>query len=284
MQVDQITHYNPIVLMHTTKEKGIGKMSRPHSHAGYEIYYLVEGERYYFIENQTYLVKKGMVVLIKPHVIHRTMAADVEAHERLLMIVEEDYFNAYTRGFLPQNWFEAFEDRGPILTLKADEEQQLFALMLQAFQMKDFMTNQKRNQLIMTVMSVLNLIDRISQTNMEYNGAPLKEDDVAIYNHIKEVATYINEHYEQDLTLTSLADLYFISPSYLSRMFKKVTGFNLKAYINQVRVLEAEKLLLTTDLTIGAIAEDVGYKSDSHFGRAFKQIKDVSPRSFRKKL
>ncbi|GAA3333600.1 hypothetical protein GCM10020331_098270 [Ectobacillus funiculus] len=75
---------------------------------------------------------------------------------------------------------------------------------------------------------------------------------------VSEIVRYINSHYMDVLTLQSLSKQFHISPYYLSRVYKEVTGFFLFVeYLNQVRINEAQKKLLkkTTNLNVTSIAE-----------------------------
>lgn len=92
---------------------------------------------------------------------------------------------------------------------------------------------------------------------------------------------YINTHFAEPLRLEELAERFEISPAYLSRMFKEITGFSLIEYINLVRVQEAQRLLTDTKMKVIAIAEQVGFGSLVQFGRVFRQITKTTPLRYR---
>ena len=80
----------------------------------------------------------------------------------------------------------------------------------------------------------------------------------------------------------SLSETFFISPYYLSRTFKAVTGFTLIEYVNLTRIKQAQRLLKETDHKIIDIAEAVGFESIGHFDRIFKKIAATTPMTYRK--
>lgn len=82
--------------------------------------------------------------------------------------------------------------------------------------------------------------------------------------------------------MTEIAEHFYISPHYLSRVFKEVTGLPLTEFVNMTRIREAQRLLRQTDAKIIDIAEQVGYGNLSHFGRVFKQQTGLSPLQYRK--
>ncbi|MNI72529.1 Bifunctional transcriptional activator/DNA repair enzyme AdaA [compost metagenome] len=97
-----------------------------------------------------------------------------------------------------------------------------------------------------------------------------------------EITTYINHNYKSNLTLATISEIFFISPGYFSRSFKKITGFSFIEYLNNVRIREAQLLLRETNTKVIDIAEQSGFESIAHFGRVFKQFTKQSPNVYRK--
>ncbi|UOQ50084.1 response regulator transcription factor [Gracilibacillus caseinilyticus] len=101
-------------------------------------------------------------------------------------------------------------------------------------------------------------------------------------SNIQLLLDYIDDHYEQHLTLKTLADHFHFNPSYLSSYFSKHHQEGFSEYLNHVRIKNAMKLLQTTDLSISAISEEVGYSDPSYFTKVFKKVASVSPSTFRR--
>ena len=91
------------------------------------------------------------------------------------------------------------------------------------------------------------------------------------------IKAYIQQNYEYDITLVGIATEFFFNPSYLSRMFKKKTGGNLSAYIEEVRIKEALKLFQSRRLSIAEAARMVGYNDPNYFSKIFKKRTGFSP-------
>lgn len=100
---------------------------------------------------------------------------------------------------------------------------------------------------------------------------------------IEDVKKYILDHYNEDLSVKELADVACVSQNYFSAMFKKETGQNYKAYLTGIRMDEALRLLLNTDLKTYEIGERVGYNNVRRFVDAFKQIYGMSPMDYKRK-
>ncbi|UZQ86439.1 AraC family transcriptional regulator [Thermoclostridium stercorarium] len=100
---------------------------------------------------------------------------------------------------------------------------------------------------------------------------------------IYSITAYIHNHYNEDLSLSVLANKFFLSKYYLSHLFKEVTGFSLTDYIQMTRIRNAQQLLLFTDKKITDIATQCGFSSFSQFNRAFNKYCKTSPSNYRKK-
>lgn len=98
---------------------------------------------------------------------------------------------------------------------------------------------------------------------------------------LKRVVTYIEEHLDDELSLTTLANVGGFNASYLSRLFRQVTGETLTAYILRRRMTLAKTLLTGTNLKIQDIALRIGYPSAHSFTRAFRTEIGISPTDYR---
>jgi two-component system response regulator YesN len=101
---------------------------------------------------------------------------------------------------------------------------------------------------------------------------------------IKSVCDFIHNHYQDDLTLTQMAEYSNVSISHFSSLFKRYTGESLVSYINQVRVAKAKELLRNSNDKIYLIAENVGFSSQPYFIRVFKNVTGMSPNEYRKSM
>ena len=94
---------------------------------------------------------------------------------------------------------------------------------------------------------------------------------------IQKVINHINLHLDSTLSLKSLAALCYISPSYLSNVFKQETGQTLTDYISTQRMARAANLLRTTNATVASVAEDVGILDVNYFTKLFKSATGLTP-------
>lgn len=95
------------------------------------------------------------------------------------------------------------------------------------------------------------------------------------------IKRYIDENMHDELSLVKLAEQVYFNPSYLSRLFKQMTGINLSEYISGARVEKAKQLLANESIKIKDVAEAVGYLSPTNFSRFFKSMTDFTPQEYR---
>lgn len=98
---------------------------------------------------------------------------------------------------------------------------------------------------------------------------------------IYQVEQYIRTHYNEDLTLNTLADLVYLNPNYLSNIFAQVTGCTLNKYIKQMRMEKAQELLLNSNMKVTDISQAVGYPNTSYFCKSFQKLFGTTPERFR---
>ncbi|MUG45332.1 response regulator transcription factor [Paenibacillus woosongensis] len=103
----------------------------------------------------------------------------------------------------------------------------------------------------------------------------------------RDVITVIQKHVQDhlhdpdEISLVRLAELVFFNPSYLSRLFKQVTGTNLSEYISACRMTRAKRLLENPDVKIQDVAELVGYGTATNFTRSFRKATHMTPQEYR---
>ncbi len=100
------------------------------------------------------------------------------------------------------------------------------------------------------------------------------EDDQKQVEKIKE---YIYKNLEHDIRRDDIADAVYLSPGYVSRIFKRETNQSLKEFITEEKMKMARTLIQTTGLPISIIAVKVGYTNFSHFSQLYKKYYNVSP-------
>lgn len=113
---------------------------------------------------------------------------------------------------------------------------------------------------------------------MRPHAEPVKSAEL-----ILQIKTFIDENYHTSITVQWLAKKFHVTPNYLSALFKKETSMNIVRYVNQLRLKEGEYLLRTTNLSVKAISEKVGFSSTRYFTKLFVENYGCLPSDIRKK-
>lgn len=111
----------------------------------------------------------------------------------------------------------------------------------------------------------------------------IQEQEEGFRSEVTTVKGYIYHHYkEKNLGAETLSAMVFLSPGYLSAVFKEETGMTLNRFIREVRMNKAKELLETTNMKISQIAKEVGFSNNSYFCRSFREFFGDTPEACRK--
>lgn len=257
------------------KGKAYAEMKDAHYHPYYEFYYLLSGTRKVFINDTIYSVKKGDLIAIPKGELHRTTYIGGETHERIVM----DFSDAFIAPLIERIGYKAFDECfvNRQLSIPPNRREYVEELFGKIIREHNGVDDYSTTILTLYVYELIMFVLRCHE-NADYPCSVAEiGDDV-----ISDAARYISSNFTQEFSLTQLAAKYNMSPSYFSRKFKLCTGFGYKEYLITIRILEACKLLLNTDLSITEIAEKCGFDDSNYFGDSFKKVKGISPREYRK--
>ncbi|WP_435925445.1 AraC family transcriptional regulator [Paenibacillus sp. DYY-L-2] len=96
-----------------------------------------------------------------------------------------------------------------------------------------------------------------------------------------QVCNYMNEHCTEDIQVEELADLAGFSKFHFMRLFKQFMGMSYYSYLNQHRIMHAEKLLIDPNLSVMEVAMSSGFGSLATFNRVFKNYKKCTPSEYK---
>ena len=255
-------------------------MEFQHLHPYYEILFLLAPSASHLIEGVPYNIRSGDFVLLAPSVMHKSVYYKGEPSKRVIIdfmypMDNPDTADAYKEILSP------FNNDIPIFRFDFEDQKRLTDILNNLFLFSrdhkyygnppdEFYIHTKFQEFLYTLYE---LKDRNQYTNEQsYNSIEQK---------MYEVSSYIHAHYNEDISLESLSENFFISSSYLSREFKQVTGFNLSNYIQLTRIKNAQYRLVSSNDKISIIAQECGFSSFSQFNRVFNKIAGTSPREYR---
>lgn len=237
-------------------------------------------------------IRKGLKNLIKSYDIGLSVIATANDGEMALKLINQyrpeiilmDINMPFMNGLEVIENIRKIDDNTKIIIISGYDrfdyaqkslEFGVFSYLLKPINHRDF-----KNILIQAMDSYTKRMWEISQIKQD-NDFQIKEDlGISIIKYIKENFS------SGDISLSSLADHFFVSQSYLSKTIREKTGVNFTDYINKLRIDMAIHLLLDTESNypIRKIAEMVGYNSQHYFSRAFKNYMGLSPNQYRNQI
>ena len=252
-----------------------------HFHPQYEIFYILEGERLFFFHNRTFIASQGDLILVDTNLIHMTRSvSDADAgHNRIILYVTADQMEKFDQQYPQLNLVRFFHQNPGVYHLTPAQQKQfmdLYRLFKREFRDKK---RHYKQAIELAVTSYLLSLTR----DLDYHSQelPLSQSD-GKYRHVYEIADYLSEHCCEQISLDELAGQFFLSKYYICRLFKEITGYTILEFISIHRIRKAQQLLETTDHSIAAIAEMVGYGSITQFEQIFKTYMLISPLRYRK--
>lgn len=123
---------------------------------------------------------------------------------------------------------------------------------------------------------IIRYLTELSELVMTSISGPSRE------SILDDILHYINHNYAGNITLENIAPLFGYNSSYLGKIFRKKMGVSFNSYIDQMRIDESKKLLLSSDMKVYAIAEKVGYRNVDYFHIKFKKYVGKTPAEYRK--
>ena len=238
-------------------------MVKSHYHEYFELYYLESGKRFHMAGDELYCINPGEFILFPPYVMHYSYGESDSAFKRLVLYFTKEMIAV--PGAL-----EALG--GAAHVYQADEKREIHGLMCNILKEQKLMDHYSEEEMYLLLNQLLiQLVRTVSDT-----ARPEQESRITGILH------YLQENYTETVTLNEIASLFYLSPYYLCREFKKHTNSTIIQYVNSLRISHAQRLFHETDKSVTEISKIVGFANVTHFNRIFKAVTGQSPSQNRK--
>ncbi len=269
--------FNPTVLF-ASKSKLV-KDWKYHSHDYTELTVILSGNGKYHIEGNTYNVQAGDVIMCNPGVKHQSL----EANEKEPIIEFVAGFTDFHFTGMPENSI-TIKDGGYVLRMSSENRQEVKKRcyeMVAEYEAnnlgKYFMM---KAQLMQIVLVILREMQPVTEQQKSCRFESYNKNYV-----VKKIISYLNENYACKISLDQIAQNLYLSPVYISKLFKEETGESPINYLIKIR-LEKAKDMLEKEVqgSVKSVAKNVGYDDVYHFSKLFKKYYGISPLNYRKKV
>ena len=247
-----------------------------HYHDFYEINCTLDGESIFYLDGKEYHLKPGSILFIHYNDLHRLVKQTTAKLERTYIFVTAEYLKKHTSSQSPlEQCFKAFgQPHSQVLDSDVNELRH-YLKRFDEPPSQDFGADLLYHQAFIELMVFFNRL-AIRQAK---NVLPIETANSVL---IQDLMIYVSNNLANDLSLDTVAQTFFHSKYYLSREFKRQTGFTFHQYVLKKRLLYSKQLLrknkLATEVYLAC-----GFRSYTHFLRSFKQEFDMTPKEFIKK-
>lgn len=253
-----------------------------HVHDCCEIYYSLSGGRQFLIDNRIYEFQPGDMFFINPFESHYLAQVDPMTHSRVVLSVHPDFLREFSTP--DTDLYFCFSHRDAALGHKISltgEEKHRFQYYIHT------LSEQHRfGQEILDLAKFLELMTYLNQLFRsrcaQQSSAPQPSAPQPKRKHcaqVSEILQYINGHLAERLTLDHLAAQFYLSSTYLCKLFKEETGTTINRYITAKRISQA-KILLSEGRSAADACRLCGFGDYNNFLRSFTKLVGVSPRKY----
>lgn len=234
----------------------------------YLLHYCLSGQGEYHVNNQVYQIKAGDAFLIMPNVVTYYQADQHEPWTYLWI----SFDGSKTRQYLKRC---NLDEHNLVVHCDYINELRETTIAILAHNKLSYSNELFIQGQLYTFFSFL-----AKSANITYN------DNVAPnYNpYVDKAIEYIQNNYQEMVTVNEIADYLSLNRSYLTTLFKKHLHLSPQEFLLKYRMMRAEDLLTNTDLTINQIAFSCGYSNQLSFSKAFSNSHQMAPRDYRKQF
>ncbi len=128
-------------------------------------------------------------------------------------------------------------------------------------------------------------LDMLRWANYLFERSFAYEEEIAKTGSlIQRINAYVHEHYQENLGRNELAEVFFLAPEYLAKLYRKKTGKYLRDYIGEYRINRAKDLLMNPEVRVSDVACEVGIDNSPYFSALFKKFTGYTPNEYRQKF
>lgn len=246
-----------------------------HFHDYYELLLFLEGDIRHICETNTFLPQRGDLLVVPPGCLHTSrINTDQTRYTRHVFYLYPSAFDAYNGGAL-LNFLDAAHRKPFLLALKGNTMDHVMALLET---LDNALVSGAEDDLALSQALIIQLFHT-------FNRQTLRNTRIDTYfpPNVVEIQKYLDEHFTEVASVAEVADHFFYSREYVSRLFKRYLNTTVADYVLQRRISYSQSLILS-GLPLIDVCFQSGFGSISTFIRAFRGIMGMTPSAYRKKV
>ena len=249
-----------------------------HWHEELEMVYTTSGHNRHFINGECFVTCPGQLLVVNSNFVHSIVPQTGDVPQgsvlrAIVLIISREFLEFH----FPQYQEVYFTNEEKYAPERIDRIMMQLAACTDASCHADPAERMHRDAMILELISELYRYRTVPREIIDsiHSQQPVEK--------MKEVVTYIEDHYTERLTREMVAGEFYLSPNYFSSYFKKYVGMTFTQYLTAYRLGQGRDLLLRSDMSVGQIAAECGFSDDRSFITAFKTRFQSTPLQYRKK-
>ena len=270
--IEQCARTKSFAIAHLYKEE---KAMDMHIHDCYEVYYSISGGKQFLIDNKLYPIEPGNLFVINQYESHYLAQIDQAVHERIVLSIHPEFIKQMSTEQTDLEY--CFKSRPSSFSHKLQltkEQQKRFLFFINKLTTSnDYGSDLIERAVFSELFIMINSICRAREQK------PAEETSNTYNAQVDDILSYINNNINQPISIADLASRFFISESYICRIFKSTTGTTINKYITARRISIA-KSLLAEGIGVTEVCERCGFNDYSNFLKSFSKSVGISPKKY----
>jgi len=269
--IENCINTKTFAVAHLYKEE---KAMDMHIHDCYELYYSISGGKQFLIDNRFYSIAPGDLFIINQYESHKLAQIDNQLHERIVFSIYPDFTKRISTEETDLDYCfthrdDQFQHK---LSLNKEQQNRFLYYVNKISSARGFAHDIVEQAAFMELMVMINNLLRTATGETADNAYQYSQQ-------VDDILLYINRNIAHPITVEQLAENFFLSESYICRIFKQATGTTVGKYITARRISIA-KALLSEGLSVNEAFEKSGFGDYSNFFKAFTKAVGVSPKKY----
>jgi len=269
-------HYNTYVCTIPLNFKSVPL----HWHNDAELIVIKHGRGLITLDLHTIHVEAGDIIFVLPGHLHSIEQYEQERMEYENIIFSPDLLTGKENDLCDQQYLmPLFESRTGVATILTSNLPYYQTLHQSIQAIDDLCSNPPDGYQLMIKSHLYAFFFTLLSNQTQKNFVPSKH--TKSLEKLKQIIKYVEEHYDEPITIEDMAQLSYYSPSHFMKFFKTNMNISFTAYLNNYRLTMASRLLKSTHSTILEIATQTGFENLSYFNRLFRRKYGITPSEYR---
>jgi len=251
------------------------KAMEMHIHDCYEVYFSISGGKQFLIDNQVYDIAPGDLFLINQYDSHYLTQIDKELHERIVIMIDPEYMRSISTE--ETNLDACFQNRSDHFSHKVSLTQEQQGRFL--YFINKLVTSNGYGHDLLERATFTELFVMINKIVADRENNTEAEKPSTYNEQVDSILSYLNNNLQYPVSIGDLSRHFYISESYICRIFKAATGTTINKYMTARRISIA-KSLLAEGIGVSEVCERCGFSDYSNFLKAFTKSVGISPKKY----